>query len=133
MNPEPPTVDLGRPVTLVEPPSLFSFAVGRTEDQIDAQGFAGTLAYGAAALRACWPEKATWPVKVRLRMWAPGQDVARYGAEVWEALRSGTKGQVPFRTLRDAVIAALTYSVGCALTESEVAEAQGFSEGQQEG
>lgn len=130
----PPLVRLGAlTVQLVDPPSLLALSLGRTKEEVDAGGLAVTLALGAAALRGCWPESVSWPVKPRPRPWAIGQRPAVYGSEVWEALRAGTKGRVPFPELQAACIAAHNYAVGSALTEQEVATIADFSAGQGEG
>ncbi len=130
----PPVVELDRhgPVTLVEPPSLLSLAVGRTGDEAAAEGYAELLCRGAASLRGCWPPKRSWPVKPPPRAWRPGVPILVYGADVWEDLRKGTRGSVPFRQLSDAVIAAYNYATLAMLTEEEVQSAVGFSEGPEE-
>jgi hypothetical protein len=127
-----PTINLGREVELQEPPSLFALAVSRTPGEQAAQGMAGDLAHGAAALRMCWPDKAAWPVLQRPRAWRIGQPVAEYGAEAWEGLRAGTRDTVAFGDLRDACYRALAFSLGSLLTQAEVDAARDFSEGQEE-
>lgn len=127
-----PTINLGREVELRPPPSLFALAASRTPGEAKAQGMPGDLAYGAAALRMCWPDDAAWPVLHRPRPWRVGQSVADYGAEVWEELRTGLRDRVPFGELRDACYAALAYGLGTLLTQAEVDAARDFSEGQEE-
>ncbi len=134
-SPKPPPLITGLctyEVQLVEPTSLFAFSVGVTKAQAKASALACTFAHGSAALRMCWPDDKTWPVKIRPRAWEPGQAVLAYGAEIWEALRQGTKGRVPYAILRDAVFDAHNYALGAALLESEIQASLDFSEGQEE-
>jgi len=127
-----PTINLGREVELQEPRDLFAWALSRNEAESKRQGMPGDLAYGAAALRMCWPEKVAWPVLQRPRPWAIGQSVAAYGDDVWEGLRKGTRGTVPFTELRDACYAALAFALRGVLLQSEVDAARDFSAGQEE-
>ena len=129
-----PTVTLDKhgEVTLVEPSSLFSLAVGRTEEQAKSEDFACLLARGAASLRMCWPEKRSWPAKPRGKDWRPGMNVVLYGAEVWESLRKATRGTVKLSDLTKAAVDAYNWAALSALTEEEVSEAEDFSGGQEE-
>lgn len=130
----PPTVTIGAlTVTLVEPPCLFALALGRSKEQIDADGLAGTLTMGAAALRMCWPADTTWPVRIRPPEWRPGVSLYQYGSDIFEALRKATKGTVRLSALRAAFVAAHNFAVGTALTQDEIEDLQGFSDGQGEG
>jgi len=127
-----PTINLGREVVLIEPPSLFALAASRTEGEKKAQGMSGDLAYGAAALRMCWPDKVAWPVLHRPRPWRIGQSVADYGNAIWEELRKGLRETVSFQDQRDACYEALVYALGSLLTQAEVDAARDFSEAQEE-
>lgn len=129
----PPTIKLGDlTCELVEPPSLFALACSRPKSQREVGGRAEDLAYGAAALRMCWPPKRAWPAKVRPRDWRTGLPMGQYGADIWEDLRRATKGSVPFSELQNVCLEALGWALTSALTDAEVREAEGFSEGQEE-
>ena len=127
-----PTITLGpKPVALVECPALFSIAVYRDEKQRERGGIAEAIAYGAAALRMCWPPNAAWPTKPRPPEWRPGIHLGEYGMGIFEALRSATKGRVDSAALQVACIEAAVWAMSCGMTESEVKEAEDFSEGQE--
>jgi len=130
----PPTINLsGHPVTLEPPPSLFAWAANRTEGQHEVGGLAQDLAFGAAAMRACWPDKATWPAAHRPRDWQPGVDMNRYGFEIFEELCGAAKGRkIPLLDVRNGCIKALNWTVASLLSEEEVQIAADFSEGQEE-
>ena len=127
-----PTINLGREVELQEPRDLCRWALSRNEGDAELRSHVGDLAYGAAALRMCWPDKVAWPVLQRPRAWVVGQSVAAYGEAVWEGLRTGTRGTVPFTDLRDACYAALAFALRGVLLQSEVDAARDFSAGQEE-
>ena len=127
MTDAPPVVTLGDDeVELVEPPSLFALAAGRTKAQAERGGYAETLAYGAAALRMCWPPKRTWPARPRPREWRPGVPSGEYGAEIWEGLRAATRGRVSVHQLQAMALRALTFAVRSGMTEEEVSQAEDF-------
>ena len=129
----PTTVTIGKlTVELVDPPSLFALAACRTAAEHEGGGLSSDLAYGAAALRMCWPPKKAWPCKPRPQPWEVGRKVGPYGSDIWEALRAATKGTVAFRDLQTACIAALVFAVGSAMHEADIQAAVDFSEGQEE-
>lgn len=124
--PPAPSVTLGDlTVTLVEPPALFAM----TGPKRDANGEADTaaaLAFGAAALRMCWPAKTTWPAKPRPQEWYPGVDVVRYGGEVYEGLRKATRGRVSVYDLHRVLREAEAWSIRSGFTHAELEEAKRF-------
>ena len=125
-TPEAPTVQIGTvEATLVEPPALFTMTGYRRgpDGEIDP---ATVLAYGAAALRMCWPEKVTWPCKPRPREWYPGVDVIRYGGQVYDGLRRATRGKVSIYRLHEALQEAEAWAIRSGLTEAELEEARRF-------
>ena len=128
--PPAPTVTLSTapgaaPVTLVEPPMLFTMT-GYKRDADGQADAAAMLAYGAAALRMCWPDNAAWPTKPRPREWYPGVDVIRYGGEVYQALRSATRGSISVFALHDALREAEAWAIRSALTADELEESKRF-------
>ena len=111
-----PTVTVGGlSVELCEGPALLAVAISRTEEQIEAGGYALTLAYGAAALYMTWPESTTWPVRARPRRWRPGVNTALYGSDIY----------LP-RDLNVACFEAHNWVVASSMTGAEVAEARRF-------
>lgn len=134
-DPSNTTITLGElSVQLVEPPSLMSMALlkmPRNEDA-DSEDVALYLAFGAAAMRMCWPKGVAWPARPRPPAWVPGVRLGRYGFDVWEGLRAATKGQVDMQDLQAAVYAALNWAISCGYTSEELQAARDFSEGQGE-
>ena len=131
----PPTIIIGElSVQLIEPPSLMSMALNRRRNMDDPQGedAAMDLAFGAAALRMCWPRQVAWPATPRPAAWVPGVRLARYGYDVWEGLRKATKGTVPSVDMQRAVMDAYIWAIGCGYTADELQGMRDFSEGQGE-
>jgi hypothetical protein len=87
---------------------------------------AAVLAYGAAALFMCWPEKVTWAAKPRPKAWYPGVDVLRYGGVVYENLRQATKGEVSVYDLNGACHEAEAWAYRSGMTQAELDEAKRF-------
>lgn len=134
-DPSNTTITLGElSVQLVEPPSLMSMALMRTRpsEDPDSEDLAIDLAFGAAAMRMCWPKGVAWPARPRPPAWVPGVRLGRYGYDVWEGLRKATKGQVPMVDLQRAVYGALHWAMSCGYTSEELQAARDFSEGQGE-
>ena len=131
----PPTIIIGElSVQLIEPPSLMSMALSRRRvtDDPDGEDFAIDLAFGAAALRMCWPRGIAWPATPRPAAWVPGVRMGRYGFDVWEGLRKATRGTVGLRDLQRAVLESLTWALSSGYTSEELQAARDFSEGQEE-
>lgn len=131
----PPTIIIGElSVQLIEPPSLMSMALGRRRnmDDPDGEDFAMDLAFGAAALRMCWPRQVAWPATPRPAAWVPGVRMARYGYDVWEGLRKATKATVPRLDLNRAVLTAYGWALTCVYDADELQGMRDFSEGQGE-
>lgn len=110
-----------RPVGIT---AAVSLAVPPDDPRAADPGF--TLALGAAALRAAWPDDAAWPARRRPRPLRLGQDVAAYGAEVLDALypESGLK----LAELAGMLHQAREWAVSSGLSEAEVAAAADFSD-----
>ena len=131
----PPTIIIGElSVQLIEPPSLMSMALNRRRnmDDPDGEDFAIDLAFGAAALRMCWPRQVAWPATPRPAAWVPGVRMGRYGFDVWEGLRKATRGTIPIEAMQSAVIEAYSWAVTCGYTADELQGMRDFSEGQEE-
>lgn len=125
----PPEVTiLSATATLIEPSPIAALALARDSDDA-----AVNVALAAAALRMCWPSGVAWPVRPLPREWRPGQDIVRYGAGVYDALRAGTKGVVPFADLLAVLREAHAWAGGSLLTQAEVDAAADFSEPPQGG
>ena len=117
----------GRAETLIAPSHMFALAMARSEADVDAGGMAATYAYGAAALRMCWPESRAWPTRNRPREWRVGTRVVDYGAAIYETLRTETQGQTSLADLCEALIRAHNWAQSCLLSAEEVAAAVDFS------
>ena len=124
-----PTVTLGKhAATLEEPSALLSEALGRTKAEIERDGKAMTLAFGAAALYGSWPESVSWPVRPRPKPWRPGLNVAEYGQNIYDALRKATRATTSRAVLNNACIDAHNWAVECGMDAAEIREARDFSE-----
>jgi hypothetical protein len=122
-----PTIKIGSVTATLRPVGItaaVSLAVPPDDPRADDPGF--TLALGAAALRAAWPDGVAWPARKRPRPMRLGSDVATYGAEILDAL-------YPESGLTLAALAALlhearAWAVSSGLSEAEVAAAADFSD-----
>lgn len=115
-----PEITLGRVTTrLVQPSALAAVHLARPPESDGLY-----LAFGALALRECWPEDVAWPILARPRKWEPGQSQGRRGQEIFDALAS----EAPLQAVIAACRAAYQYAVSTLISEAEVREAEGFSE-----
>ena len=121
-----PTVTVGDVSVTLQEPSLLFTMTGYKRPADGAPDTAAVLAYQAAALRMCWPDNVTWPAKPRPREWFPGQDVLRYGGEVYDGIRRATRGKVSIFALHEAMREAEAWAVRSGMTEAEVQEASRF-------
>jgi hypothetical protein len=76
----------GVEATLVVPRALAALALTRDEGALEKGGSGLQVALGAAALFLSWPIDRAWPAKPRPRAWMPGQDLAVWGGDVFDAL-----------------------------------------------
>jgi hypothetical protein len=122
-----PTIKIGAVEATLRPVGItaaVSLAVPPDDPRAADPGF--SLAIGAAALRAAWPDEVAWPARKRPRPLKLGQDVGSYGAEVLDALypESGLK----LADLAAMLHTARAWAVSSGLSEAEVADAADFSD-----
>ncbi len=121
-----PTVKIGKiEATLVAPPPLTVIALSRTEEEFAAMPTPAKIALGAAALAECWPQNVTWPGRPRIRKWKPLRAIEDHGADAYNSL---VGNGVAFSEVMGAGPVALGWALSTAITEDEVAAAEGNSE-----
>lgn len=124
---EAPTITIGSSTATLQRVGItaaVSLAVPADDPRTDDPGF--TLAVGAAALRASWPDDVAWPARKRPRPLRLGADIATYGAEILDALypESGLTLAALARMLHEA----RAWAVSSGLSEAEVSAAADFSD-----
>lgn len=118
-----PTVKIGKyEVKLVQPSPLMAVALLRTKEEMEAIDAGEMWALGAAALYACWPKDATWPVQPRPLPWTPAKKAVVYGHEIFDQLAAAYSVRTLFPVLTDA----LAWASLSVVTEEEVQGAENF-------
>ena len=128
---EPVEVTVGRVTATLRPVGItaaISLAIPADDPRMEDGGF--QLAVGAAALRAAWPDDVAWPSRKRPRPLKLGGDVGAYGQQILDDLYPAAG--MPLAELARVLHQARAWAVSSAICESEVAEAEDFSDAPEE-